>query len=118
MACTFVIVCIPSFIYAQTDQLNVRQSFPRDIQYLGTTYLNKMQQMSAKTITELSQMELGLKKSIHEMIVANQRSTAQTEVQLDNEIMTQLIPEMKQLHQTVMIMQQQMSFIFDPNDNF
>ena len=104
---------IPRLLMAQQDILKVSQdSFPKTIHFLSTAYLEGMQNMSNQTSIDLSRMSLSLAVSIAEMLNDNEKNIQRTTFQLNREVYTQLIPEMKTLCDKVLLMNHQLAMQF------
>jgi len=115
----FFATVIPGLSFAQQDSLNASQdSFPKTIHYLSTAYLKGMQDMTNQTTNDLTRMEKVLSVSIAMMLKENQQTIQGSTSQLNRDIITQLLPEMKELSKKVMLMNHQLSMEFNPKSGY
>jgi hypothetical protein len=94
---TFFFLIIPGLTFAQQDLQ--KDSFPKTIHYLSTTYLDNMQKVSNQTNNDLIHMSQDLSVSISIMLKQNVHTIQQSTSQLNHSITTQLLPEMKALRE-------------------
>jgi len=106
-ACVLIFTIMPTLAFAQED------SFSKTIDYLSTGYLDNMQQMSIQTSNDLTYMSQTLSYSINVMLINNKKAIDSASIQLNNEIITQLMPELKRLRETSFMMNQQLQLQFN-----
>lgn len=110
---------IPAHAFAQQNKVNASQdSFPQNIHYLATAYLDGMQHMTSQTINDMTHMSESLSVSIAIMLDDNKRTIHRSTAQLNREIITQLLPEMKALGEKVLLMTHQVSSQFSPRSAY
>jgi hypothetical protein len=113
----FILILYASFtgpINAQQDNLNAsKDSFKKNIHYLSTTYLDHMQGMTRQTENNLIRMTQTLYVSIATMVNDNNKSLQLSSSQLNREIFTQLLPEMKELRKKLLLMNDQVTMKFN-----
>ncbi|MBF0452439.1 MAG: hypothetical protein HQK75_17180 [Candidatus Magnetomorum sp.] len=109
-----LIIGFPSLIYAQAESLaTLQESFQHNIQYLATTYLENMINMTTTTNSDLTRMEHALELKVHEMVITNQKELSRTAFQLNHEMPLALTREMKQLQKEVIDMQHRLTSQFN-----
>jgi len=110
---------IPAQSFAQENTVNAPQdSFPKNIHYLATAYLDGMQHMTSQTINDMTHMTESLSVSIAIMLDDNKRTIHRSTAQLNREIVTQLLPEMKALGEKVLLMNHQVASQFSPRSAY
>jgi len=108
----YAISTMPTF--AQQDKLNASgDSFKKNIHYLSTTYFDRMQGMTKQTENDLTLMTQNLSVSIAMMVNENNKTIQHSSSQLQREILTQLMPEMKDLREKLLMMNYQVTMHFN-----
>lgn len=109
----------PCLSMAQQESLKTStDSFPQTIHYLSTAYLDGIQDMSIQTNADLKRMAQSLSVSIALMCDDNEKTIHQAASQLNHEIKTQLLPEMKKLKNKLGLMTHQVSMHFNPQPRY
>jgi hypothetical protein len=114
----FIVICFLlnmkflSIVYAESFPVS-KESFQKTVQHLHTTYLVKMTFMTTQTNNDLEQMEKSLHSIIRNMLIFNQRSLERTAFQLNREMPSSLMREMKQLNNEVLDMQKRLTIQFN-----
>jgi hypothetical protein len=99
--------------YAQQNTVNASQdSFPENMYYLANAYLIGMDHMTSQTIENMTHITQSLSVSISIMLVENSKTVNRASAQLNQEVTTQLLPEMKALRKKVIMMDHQVSSHF------
>jgi len=108
-------IVIPGLSSAQQDLQ--KDSFSKTIHYLSTAYFNDIQEINNQTNKDMMRMAQSLSVSISMMLKKNTHTINQSASQLNHEITTQLLPEMKALGEKVLLMHHQVSNNFNLKSN-